>query len=267
MKRRVLIVFFLVLSVGLNIPARGQVDSLQKAKLLSMLDKYYETMIFEDNGVKEKECDFLIESCTDSLVRQFVATSILEHYMEPPLMGEEVVAVYLYEKWFLDGRVCIADEMLSLQAEVFYQFNRRSLIDMPAPVVELETPDGGTVVFPQKGPAVLFFYDIHCSKCLLMTYSLVRVLSETKFPITLYAVYVGDDVEQWPEYKGKLLIDNPLVKVEHLRVPDASYDVLSAYGVSSTPKVLFIDGEKIIRGRRLEEDSLKQIINIYESYY
>ncbi len=268
MKGKVLIVLFFAITAGLNIPARGQVDSLQRAKLLSMLDKYYETMIFEPNEVKKRECDFLIESCTDSLVRQEVATSILEHYMDPPLMGEEAVAVYLYEKWFLDGSVRIADEMISLQADVFYQFNRRSLIDMPAPAVELENTDGGSVIFPQKGPAVLFFYDIHCSKCLLMTYSLARVLSETKFPLTLYAVYVGDDVEQWPEYyKSKFAVDNPFVKVEHLRVPDASYDVLSAYGVSSTPKVLFIDGEKIIRGRRLEEDSLGQIINIYESYY
>lgn len=67
-------------------------------------------------------------------------------------------------------------------------------------------------------------------------------------------------MEQWSEYyKSRFAVDNPLVKVEHLRVPDASYDVLSAYGVSSTPKVLFIDGEKIIRGRRLEEDSLDRL--------
>lgn len=268
MKRTVLIAVSFFLAAASAIPSRAQVDSLSAARLTGMLDSYYSAMIFEDNSVKESECDFLIESCTDSLVRQFVAYSILEHYMEPPLMGEESVAVYLYEKWFIHGGVKIADSWDAFQAELFYRTNKFCLVDMPAPVLNVKGDDGKELLMPSQGPSVLFFYDIHCAKCKLMTSGLVRQLSKVGFPITLYAFYASDeDYEGWLAYRQKLTVDNANVRVVHCWDPEMSSDYVTSYGVTTTPKVYFIDENMIIRGRRLEEDSLGQILQIYESYY
>ena len=85
MKRLTLIV--LLMAASLFKMSAGQVDSTSRARLSEMLEQYYETMLFIDNSEKEQECDYLIESCKDSLVRQFVASSILDHYMNPPLMS------------------------------------------------------------------------------------------------------------------------------------------------------------------------------------
>lgn len=266
MKRTVLITVSVLLAAWLAVPSRAQVDSLSAARLTGMLDSYYAAMIFEDNSVKESECDFLIESCTDSLVRQFVAYSILEHYMEPPLMGEESVAVYLYEKWFIHGGVKIADSWDAFQAELFYRTNRLCLLDMPAPVLSVTGGDGAEKTLPARGPAVLYFYDIHCSKCKLMTSSLIRQLSKVKFPVTLYAFYAGDDFDGWLAYREKLNVENANVRVEHCWDPEMSSDYVTGYAVTTTPRVYFIDENMIIRGRRLEEDSLGRILQIYESY-
>ena len=54
-----------------------QLDSTRLAPLDSLLGEYYEAMIYEATPAKYQECDFLIESCKDSLVRQWVATRIL----------------------------------------------------------------------------------------------------------------------------------------------------------------------------------------------
>ena len=84
-----------VMMLSLNMLGQ-QLDSTKLAALDSLLEKYYSAMLFEELPVKYAECDFLIESCKDSLVRQWVGTRILEHYMQdPPLMGEEAVALYL----------------------------------------------------------------------------------------------------------------------------------------------------------------------------
>ncbi len=267
MKRRFLIVLSLAVALGFSSPLCAQVDSLSLAKLSAMLDNYYEAMVFEDVPVKEGECDFLIESCKDSLVRREVAYSILEHYMDPPLMGEEAVAIYIYEKWFASGKVTIPDSWDAFQAELFYRTNRACQLDMPSPVLRAANDKGVMQDVPGSGPAVIYFYDIHCSKCRLLTSVLTGELSKVKFPLTLYAFYAGDDYEGWLAYRDKFKIDNPNITLEHIWDPDMSSDYVTNYGVTTTPKLYFIDENRIIRGRRLEGDSLSQILSIYESYY
>ncbi len=267
MKRKVLIVLASALAIAFSAPLSAQVDSLSLAKLNAMLDEYYEAMIFEDVSVKERECDFLIESCKDSTVRVEVAHSILKHYMEPPLMGEEAVAIYIYEKWFANGEVKISDSWDAFQAELFYRTNRLCQLDMPSPVLRATDDKGLALDMPGSGPAVIYFYDIHCSKCRLLTSLLADQLSKVKFPLTLYAFYAGDDYDGWLAYREKFKMDNPSVKVKHVWDQDMSSDYVTNYGVTSTPKLYFIDENKIIRGRRLEGDSLGQILSIYESYY
>ncbi len=267
MKRRFLIALSFVLTLGFSGRLCAQVDSLSLAKLSAMLDNYYEAMVFEDVPVKEGECDFLIDSCKDSLVRREVAYSILKHYMDPPLMGEEAVAIYIYEKWFASGKVTIPDSWDAFQAELFYRTNRACQLDMPSPVLRAANDKDVMQDVPGSGPAVIYFYDIHCSKCRLLTSVLTGELSKVKFPLTLYAFYAGDDYEGWLAYRDKFKIDNPNITLEHIWDPDMSSDYVTNYGVTTTPKLYFIDENRIIRGRRLEGDSLGKILSIYESYY
>lgn len=266
MKRLTLIV--LLMAASLFKMSAGQVDSTSRARLSEMLEQYYEAMLFIDNSEKEQECDFLIESCKDSLVRQFVASSILEHYMNPPLMGEESVAIYLYEKWFLNGPVTIGDEWKAFEASMFYQFNRLSMIDMPAPSLELYDPNGEKCAALLEGsPTVLYFYDTSCAKCKLASAWLPVVMGTVDFPIRLVAIYSGSEEEEWSEFRSKFKIENENVSIIHLWDPEMESDYQMKYGIISTPKIYFIDESCIIRGRRLERDSLEQILNIYKEYY
>lgn len=266
MKRLALIV--LLMAASLFKMSAGQVDSTSRVRLSEMLEQYYEAMLFIDNSEKEQECDFLIESCKDSLVRQFVASSILEHYMNPPLMGEESVAIYLYEKWFLNGPVTIGDEWKAFEASMFYQFNRLSMIDMPAPSLELYDPNGEKCAALIEGsPAVLYFYDTSCAKCKLASAWLPVVMGTVDFPIRLVAIYSGSEEEEWSDFRSKFKIENENVSIIHLWDPEMESDYQMKYGITSTPKIYFIDENCIIRGRRLERDSLEQILNIYKEYY
>ena len=44
------------------------------------LEEYFSALAGEPLSVQNAECDFLIESCKDSLVRQFVTLKIYDHY-------------------------------------------------------------------------------------------------------------------------------------------------------------------------------------------
>lgn len=262
--KKVLLIVLLCISTLMH----AQIDSTSKAKLNSMLEEYYDAMIFEDNSVKQQECDFLIESCKDSLVRQFVATAILEHYMnEPVLMGEEGVAIYLYEKWFLSGKVKPEDEWEGMEADIFYRFNRKSLLGLLAPSLQVFDPQGNVSEIPEGKACILLFYEPSCSKCQLLFASLPSLLESLRAPLTVYLFNTGSDAEKWKQFRESFEVENPLISLYHFWDPEVESDYQFKYGVTSTPKLFFIDDSSTIQGRRLEIDSLAQVLQIYELYY
>ncbi len=265
-RRVVISCFFLILACFVCDSA--QVDSVSANRLGEMLERYYDAMLPMELSEKEGECDFLISSCKDSLVRQYVATSILKHYMDPPLMGEESVAIYLYEKWFESGIVKFADDSDAFFSEMFYTFNRQSLVDMPALPMDLYDMYGNIHSVPRHGiPCVLFFYEPTCSKCQLYIQRLPAVLNAVDYPLNFYAVNTGSDENAWHGFVEKFNIGDGKVSVVHLWDPEIESNYQKKYGVTSTPKMFFIDEGGIILGRRLDVDALDQILNIYRDYY
>lgn len=264
-------IYILALSLALFSGACNsfaQLDSLNKVKLTNLLEEYYDALLPEDLEVKEVEFDDIITSCTDPEVRNFVAHSILKHYMEPPLMGEEALAIYLYEKWFLPGTVSISDSWEQFEAELFYRFNRQSMIDAPAPVLSIKAEDGRLARVPESGrPCVIYFYDTSCAKCKLVTPQLPAALQLAEFDMDFFAVYAGDDEAAWRAFMRTFKAQTSHVKVTHLWDRDMESDYQQKYGVTSTPKLYFVDRSGTIQGRRLDAGALTQLISIYNLYY
>ena len=74
-----------------------QPDSAKMAALNLKLDEYLRAISNESLEVQKQECDFIIESTSDSLVRTMVARRLLSNYMDSPLMGAESVAIHLLD--------------------------------------------------------------------------------------------------------------------------------------------------------------------------
>ena len=75
------------------------------------LEEYFAALAGEPLGVQNAECDYLIESCKDSLVRQFVTLKIYDHYLKSKIMGDEGVAVHIADTWLIPGKVAMKDEL------------------------------------------------------------------------------------------------------------------------------------------------------------
>lgn len=265
MKKSISILLAVLLSFCVK--AQAQVDTTQFAALDSLLSDYYYSLLGEAYEVKCGECDFLISSCKDSLTRQHVAINIFNHYCEAPVMGDEAVAVYIYDNWFGSGRIKMRNDWDDFQANMFAEFNRRSLLYMQAPDLELFSPEDEVVSLPVEGQlAVYFFYDTACSKCKAESLLLPSALTGYDFQIWFYAIYVGDDEESWAKFRSTFKIDNPDVEVVHLWDPEITSDYQRKYGVTQTPRMFVIEPEGSIIGRRLEIDSMKELLNIYNTY-
>lgn len=254
----------------LGLPLRaGAADSLGRyAALDSLLLRYCEAMLPLENADKVRECDFLIESCNDSSTRQHVALALFDHYRDSKLMGEEEVAIRIYDKWFATKRLPMRSEFDALDADLFVRFNRSSLIGMDASVLRLRKPCGGRTDIPAKGKTtLLFFYEPGCSKCRAEVKLLPQALSSVDFPIELAAIYTGTDRRAWRRFRRGIRAENPLVKLRHFWDPDIASGYQLAYGIIGTPRLFVVEPGGTIIGRRLEMDSLVQLLPVAKALH
>ena len=276
MKKAILILILSLLATGLfgqevpgtQIPDKHHVDSVAMAKLDRMLENYTANIARESVDVKGAECDFLISSVRDSLTMQHIALWLYDHYKESELMGDEAVAIHVYDNWFKTGTIPMRSEFDRLDADIFVTFNRNTLLGMKAPEVDLRGPCGRKVKVPQDGShSVLFFFDTSCAKCQLEAQVLPGIMEKVEFPTRFYAVYCGQSKKEWRQFRRKFKVHNRNVGIVHAWDPKMDSDYIRLYGVMSTPRIYFTDVDGEILGRRLEPESLQELIQYINAYY
>ncbi len=266
--KRLFLLLLLLVPFACVFHARAQMDTTGVyAPLDSLLTQFYGALLYEEIPEKNAEFDALIASCTDSLMRQHVTLTVFDHYRYSRVMGEEAVAVHIYDRWIEPGIVATRSEFEAFEAERFALEHRNTLIGMPAPRLSLRKPCGGRRTIPAGGRAsVLFFYSPECSKCRMETYALPSVLAQVDFPMDFYAIDVDSDKKAFKAFRKALRTPNKNVKMIHLWDPESESTMLLDYGIFSTPKI-FVVWEGEILGRRLEMDSLQEIIQYISMLY
>ena len=243
----------------------AQVDSTRLAELDKRLDKYFQILEPESVDVKSRECDLLIDSAKDSLLRQHIALKAYDHYLNSTLMGDEGVAVHLTDTWFASGLVSMGGEEVLLNAKIFADFNRQSLLGKPAPSFAMESFEEDSVSFGGRSDrySVLLFYDTDCAKCKLELMRLRPLLDSRDWPVDLYAVYTGGDKESWGKWLSERMnINAPRTRIFNLWDPEVKSDYQMKYGVLQTPRMFLIDKEGTIIGRGLDSDALERLLDI-----
>ena len=260
-----ILISFLCLS---SISKAQELDPLQQKALSDKLAEYFSAIKREGTEVQKQECDFLIGSSEDSLVRQFIALEAYEHYMTSPVMGSEAVAIHVLDNWFIPGKVKMKSDIDLINARVYADFNRQSLVGMMAPEISMQSMDGRDVTLFGEGKgasgasgsgrhAVLYFYDTDCSKCKIETILLRNMLEDNDYPVDLVAVYAGDDRQAWESYAhGQLAVDSDKVNVIHLWDPELDSDFQRKYGVLQTPRMFLLRPDGVILGRGLDSEAL-----------
>lgn len=255
--RQLLIPLLLVFSTVL---CAQQPDSTKISALSAKLSEYYEALKYESIDVQKAECDFLIDTASDSLVRQFVALDVFNHYLQSKLMGSENVAVHIFDKWFSSGKIGMKTEEDYMAAKVYAEFNRQSLIGEGAPELELKSIDGSPVAMSlDRGRfSVVYFYDTDCAKCKVETIFLKNLFANVDYPVDVYAIYTGDNLSAWMSYiKDRM----PDLKAVHLWDPQLESDFQRKYGVVQTPRLFLVNPEGIIMGRGLDVSTLEMMLD------
>lgn len=228
------------------------------ARLDAKLEEYVKALERQGAEVKSQECDFILETVTLQEIRDHAARKLYAHYRHSPVMGDEAVAIHLFDRWFSPGKVSFETDDAFTDAQVFADFNRSSLIGMQAPPLTLLAPDGTPLDFPADNvhPKILYFYDTDCASCKITTPVLKRYLDEHPCEADLYAVYVGTSQKDWRKAR-KSDFPSPTI---HLWDPELSSDFQRLYGVLTTPKLFLIGPDGTILGRCLDVPALHLLL-------
>lgn len=242
---------FLLIPAG--ILAQEILDKETRTALGEKLDEYIKAIEREPAAVKCREADFLIESSEDSLIRQFIAIHLYSSYLNSKVMGDETVAIHIIDNWFSKEKVRFRDELDLVNAKVYADFTRSSLIGNKAPELFPDT-------FGDR-PAILYFYDTKCSRCKIESLVIKNLLESKDYPVDFIAFYTGDDQEAWTDYiKENLSSDKETVKTRHQWDPDNTTGFQKKYCVLSTPQIFLIDSDRTIIGRELDSYALAVLL-------
>lgn len=260
--RRLLTYFLAFLLSAASLCAR-QLDSLTQASLRNKVKEYFGALQYEDLEVQKNEADFMIEVSSDTLIRQFIASEIYDHYIDSPVMGAENVAVHIFDRWFSDGTLKMDSDMDFINAKMFAEFNRQSLIGMKASPLVMEGMDGSLVELftpSDKGGSyrILFFYDTGCAKCKVESILLRNMLAVGSFPVEFYAIYSGDDRQAWESYVQERFPESDMI---HIWDPSMASDFQRKYGVIQTPRLFLVSPDGVIIGRGLDSAALSAMLH------
>lgn len=238
-------------------------DSAALAALDERLAEYFMSMEREPVSVKTAECDFIIEAVSDSSMRNHVASKVYFRYLDSPVMGDEAVAIHVFDRWFSTGKAAFASQEEFLNARIHADFNRLSLVGCEAPGLEAVRGDG-TLCRPSFSGgrwSVLYFYDADCARCRIQSILLRNVLDAGDYPVDFYAFYTGDDAREWKEYvSGNLDVSAGRAAVSHLWDPEMESDYQRKYGVLAVPRLFLISPEGVVTGRGLDAGALSGML-------
>lgn len=270
-----------------------QLDSTTLSAIHAKVTEYLSAIETEPVELQKQETDFLIGTCSDSLVKQAVALMIYDYYLQSKIMGTEAVAVYVCDKWFIPGKIKMHSDLDLMNARIYAEFNRSSLIGMPAPEMTLldtsgvkrslfpsgKATEGGRTLTdssPEAGAApagtgpaltangkysVLYFYSTDCPRCRVETVLLKEIIENDGFPINFFAIYTGRNRQEWTEYIGsRLRMEAPSTEIYHLWDPQMESDFQIKYGIMQTPGLFLVSPDGTILGRRLDAISLEKLL-------
>ena len=245
-----------IIAAALSLAVCCGLNAQEYPELGAKLEEYFVALAGESYKVQNAECDYLIESASDSLVRQFVTLRIYDHYLNSKIMGDEAVAVHIADKWLASGKVKMHSDEDLRNAKLYAEFNRNSLVGQKAKTVSLRNVSGKSVRIPASGYYnILYFYDTSCSACRAETARLKNYLREIDYNIKVWAIYVGADADAWKSYR------DDFERATHLWDPSMESDWQRQYGVLGTPRMFLVNPDGEIIGRNLDTPALKVLLS------
>ncbi len=208
----------------------------------------------------------LIESLESKEDQSTVARLLFIRFAGTSVMGYENVAVYIAENYFLNKRLEWDDPAEKDLLQLYVDFHKNSLIGKTAPELTLTKLEGNELSLHsiKSRYILIYFFDHNCSACREGLPELKKIIDQySHLSICVYAVYTQSNRDNFESFILRESDSGSSDNFENWHFvydPENKSDFLRQYGVFSTPSMLLIDSQKEIIGRKLNNNTLKELL-------
>ena len=224
------------------------------------LDYYFDHVLYLSPDSVNVAIDTIISraSSSEEMV-SFLLWYFMSKYQNPKFMGFDKVFVHLVDDYFLK------EEVQNMTPSIREKLRERSaklkplLLGETAPNLNLIDTNNSFQSFRslKSQYVLLLFWDYNCPVCKNTIRQLKNLLDSTNYDISVYAINVNGNIDEWKNTVKKL--NTNWIHVNGTVSTTLNFHDL--YDINSTPKVYLLDSEKKIMAKNFKVAQLFAIID------
>lgn len=221
------------------------------------LDEYFTQVLPQIPDTIAREAANVIEQSRPSpQVFKYLVSYLYNMVNESNIMGMDAALVQLAEKYYLSGDAPWADAKFISELQQSVAKIKPTLIGQKAPDLKMVSPDGQYFRLHEVHSAVtiLVFWETDCGHCQKEIPQLKQLVWDrySHKGVRIFAVYTQTNVEEWENFIHTHATEEWINVYDPLN--QTGFRLL--YHIQSTPLVLVLDKDKIIRAKKIASEQL-----------
>lgn len=229
------------------------------------LDEYFNNLVIPVPDSVNKEADWLLaQTRGQKQLFNYTLSWITQFAERSKIMGMDAAFVHLVEKYYARGDATwLPDTTVQKYLDRIAKIGP-NMIGKLAPDLAMKTVDGKSIKLSDVKAkyTVLVFYSPDCGHCITempKLDSMYRAVLKDK-GTKIFAVRTETPEKTWKEFIQK----NHLEGWINVWDPENTSGYRAKYDVYSTPVIYLLDERKIIRGKRLDYQTIPKVIDMLD---
>jgi peroxiredoxin len=223
------------------------------------LDQYFKKLTLQMPDSVIKEADMLIAKLKPgSEMFKYVVWWITNTYETSNIMGMDAVFVHMAEKYYTKDKAFWVDEAQLFKIQDRAKVLKPILIGQQVKnLVLTDSLDKPHALYDVKAKyTILYFWDPDCGHCQKVTPKLNDLYKEVKSKgVEVYAVCTEVEMDKWKKF-----IREKELHFINVADPKLHNNFRHEFDITTTPQVFLLDENKRILAKRIEVETLKDIL-------
>lgn len=224
------------------------------------METFFTKMVLQMPDSVIKEADRVVAMLKPGTeMFKYVVWWLTNHYETSKIMGMDAVFVHMAEKYYTKELAFWADETQLYKIQERARVLKPILIGNKAKNLVLEDVNGviRSMYDIKTKYTVLYFWDPDCGHCKKITPKLKELYDTVKAKgVQVYAVCTEVEIDKWKAY----IKENNLQWI-NVADPQLRNNFRHDFDITSTPQIFLLDANKTIIAKRIEVETLEDILD------
>lgn len=224
------------------------------------LEQYFKKLTLQMPDSINKEADYIISQLNPgSEMFKYVVWWVTNTYETSNIMGMDAVFVHMAENYYTKEKAFWVDDAQLFKIQDRAKVLKPILVGKQVKNITLNDSLGKprSLYDIKTKFTVLYFWDPDCGHCQKVTPKLKELYDEVKSKsFQVYAVCTEVEMDKWRKY-----IKEKELQWINVADPELRNNFRHDFDISSTPQIFLLDENKAIIAKKIEVETLKEILD------